>query len=315
MLRRFLGRPFLDVNERIWKRLPASLTALAPLKWYGRFLHTLAQLRLERRQNHGTFFFRNRPQLEVLRRLAGQKPKDAELAIAVLASSSGAEVYSIVWTIRSARPDLRVRLRAVDMSSQVLEVARNGVYSRQVSELTHTAILERTTPEETRAMFDADAAQVRVKPFLKEGITWQIGDASSPELAKVLGPQDIVVANNFLCHMDPPEAEKCLRNAARLVRPGGYLVVSGVDLDVRAKVALDSGWTPVPDLLEEIHEGDPCMRRDWPFQYWGLEPFDRGRKDWPVRYASVFQLGRTVARGSLGVSGDHAGAEPLMIAH
>src|SRR4029453_4134504 len=40
----------------------------------------------------------------------------------------------------------------------------------------------------------------------------------------------------------PPEAERCLRNIARLVRPGGHLFISGTDLDVREKVAHELGW-------------------------------------------------------------------------
>ena len=65
-----------------------------------------------------------------------------------------------------------------------------------------------------------------------------------------LGPQDMVVANNFLCHMDNLMAEKCLRNIARLVSPQGYLFVSGIDLDIRTKVAADLGWNPLQELLE-----------------------------------------------------------------
>jgi hypothetical protein len=33
----------------------------------------------------------------------------------------------------------------------------------------------------------------------------------------LLGLQDIVIANRFLCHMEPRDAERCLRNIARLV--------------------------------------------------------------------------------------------------
>jgi hypothetical protein len=90
--------------------------------------------------------------------------------------------------------------------------------------------------------------------------------------------------------MQPPQAEACLRNVARLVKPGGHLFVSGIDLEVRTKVAIELGWTPVRMLLEEIHEGDPSLRGDWPWRYWGLEPLAKNRRDWSVRYASVFQL-------------------------
>jgi SAM-dependent methyltransferase len=99
-----------------------------------------------------------------------------------------------------------------------------------------------------------------------------------------------VVASNFLCHMARTDAEKCLRNIAQLVSPGGYLFVSGVDLDVRTKTALDLGWEPVRDLMVEIHNGDRSVRADWPWEWWGLEPLNRKRHDWQTRYAAVFRV-------------------------
>jgi SAM-dependent methyltransferase len=145
--------------------------------------------------------------------------------------------------------------------------------------------------EELEAMFDREGEYVKVKPRFREGITWHLGDAGDPDLVSALGLQDVVVANRFLCHMQPEEAEACLCQLARLVKPGGYLFVSGVDLGVRSKVARKLGWRPVTELISEIHDGDPSLRRDWPLEYWGLEPFDQSRSDWKVRYASVFQCG------------------------
>src|SRR5262249_15155399 len=274
--------------------------------------HGLIHLRATRSQYVGTFFFRNRPELELLIRLLDQKRQGSTLDVAALACSKGAEVDSILYAIRCARTDLSVRLRAVDISKDVLEFAKAGVYSTNhyesgvpspgflvsgedvamnTSRDQPSSIFERMCSEEMEAMFDREEDQVRVKPRFREGITWHLGDAGDPGLVDALGPQDIVVANRFLCHMHPEQAEKCLRNLARLVKPGGYLFVSGVDLDVRSKVAQELGWRPVTELISEIHEGDPSLRRDWPSQYWGLEPFDQGRIDWKMRYASVFQHG------------------------
>jgi hypothetical protein len=56
-----------------------------------------------------------------------------------------------------------------------------------------------------------------------------------------------------------------LRNLARIVKPGGHLFVAGVDLNVRVKVLRDLGWRTVLEHIEEIHEGDPIVRRDWPW--------------------------------------------------
>lgn len=290
--RRYAGKPFLLVNEWGWNRLPCSLTMARPMRIYGAFLHFLVRLRSPRRQYHGTFFFRNRPELALIRALVQKQPKGSTLRIAVLACSNGAEVYSIVWTIRSARPDLKIVVQAMDISNEILEVAKRGIYSLKIEELVGSAIFERLTQDEMGTMFDQDDGGLQIKSWIKEGISWKVGDAADPQLADVLGRQDIVLANKFLCHMAPPEAERCLRNIARLVDAGGYLVVSGIDLDIRTNLALELGWDPVPDLLEEIHNGDPSVRRDWPWKYWGLEPFDREKPNWAVRYASVFQLGK-----------------------
>ena len=75
-----------------------------------------------------------------------------------------------------------------------------------------------------------------------------------------------------------------------LVDREGYLFVSGVDLEVRAKVAGELGWRPIPELLEQIHDGDPSVRESWPWCWWGLEPLDPRRPDWQLRYAAFFQV-------------------------
>jgi SAM-dependent methyltransferase len=281
---------FLRLNRRVWNKLPPSIAALPSIQSYGGFLHALICLQADRRQFFGTFFLRNRPQLELIRRLSDQKDKGSTLNISVLGCSNGAEVYSILWTILSARPDLKVIMHAVDISEEVLGLAQKGVYSIDAPELVDSPIFKRMTTEEMREMFHKNGDQVRIKSWIKEGIIWHLGNVGNYEILNVLGPQDIVVANNFLCHMEPPDAERCLRNIARLVKPGGYLFVSGIDLDVRTKVAHDLAWKPLQDLMEEIHDGEPILRSDWPFKWWGLEPLNKKRPDWKIRYASVFQL-------------------------
>jgi len=239
----------------------------------------------------GTLFLRNRPALELLRRLADRKEHGGTLRVAVLGCSIGAEVYSILWTLRPAYPDLKVVVKAVDVTPRVLDVAEKGVYGPEVSKTVGSSIFDRLTADELEGMFDWHGDQGRIKPWLRDGITWTVGDACDPDLVAAVGVQDVVVASNFLCHMDAPDAENCLRNLPRLTREGGYLFVSGVDLDVRTGVALDLGWEPVTELLAEMHDGDPLVRADWPWRWWGLEPLDRTRPDWQTRYATTFRVG------------------------
>jgi chemotaxis methyl-accepting protein methylase len=297
----------------VWNHIPASLRPLAPGRMYGRHLHHVVRLYAERKQSFATFFLRNRPELELMRRFLAQKAPGSPFDITVLACSKGAEVYSIVRTIRAARPDLNLRLHAVDISQGMLEFAQRGVYSLDSTDTSATpyhetigdklavarntrahqmeSIFTRMTDEEIASMFDVEGDQVRIRPWLREGITWVCGNASDPELVGALGPQDAVVANRFLCHVEPATAERCLHNIARLVKPGGHLFVSGVDLDVRTKVAREMGWKPVTDLIREIHEGDYSLLSGWPLEYWGLEPFCNHQPERTLRYAAVFQIG------------------------
>ena len=244
----------------------------------------------------------------------------------VLACSKGAELYSILWAIRSVRPELKITTHAVDISQEILDFAKRGVYSLKEADVTTTpvypaaqradvswntvrdqnaSIYERMTEAEKSAMFEVEGDRATVRPWLKEGINWLCGDAADPELVSALGLQDMVVANRFLCHMKPADAERCLRKVAQLVKPGGYLFVSGVDLDVRTRVAQEMRWKPVTTLLREVHDGDTSLSQGWPMEYWGLEPFRGNRPERRTRYVCVFQLGEEIdSAASLACQGE-----------
>lgn len=312
-----LSAAYLKQLRRMWHVMPDSLRMSPAGLVFARHLDGMVRRSSDRYQHFATFFLRNRAELEVLQSLVAGKPQGAELKITILACSKGAEVYSMIWAIRSVRPDLSLRVNAVDISPAIVEFAKRGIYSlrkpiptdlssddyvRRNGEVEaipssdpHAWLFEHVRPEEMEAIFEVRGEQAIVKPWLRGGIQWLSGDANDPGLAESLGGrQEIVVANRFLCHMRPSEAVDCLRNIGHLVAPGGYLFVSGVDLDVRTAVAKEQGWIPVTRLMREIHDGDESLRNGWPVQWWGLEPFDQTRSDWQLRYASIFHLGATV---------------------
>lgn len=281
---------FLRLNRWLWKKAPGSLIRLSPMVSYGQILHRFVCAQGHRERLLDTFFLRNRPELELLSRLVDRREKGEILRVTVLGCSTGAEAYSVAWKIRSARPDLQLVLHAVDISQPAVDFAKRGIYSLPASSLASAPIFERLTPAEAGELFDRDGEVMTVKSWIREGIHWQVADAGDLETTDLLGTQDVVFANNFLCHMEAMDADRCLRNIARLVNPDGFLFVSGIDLEIRSSVARDLGWIPLPDLLEEIHEGDPSLRNGWPWHYSGLEPLNKRRRDWQIRYASCFRL-------------------------
>lgn len=291
---RFFGKSpanaYLRLNQMLWSKLPRAVIMISPMLSYGAFLHRLARMQARRNQAFSTFFLRNRPQLQLIRHWVERRTEVAPFMVAVLGCSIGAEAYSIAWTMRQARPDRTLALLAVDISAEAVATGRRGVYPAAGSAMSDTDLFERMTSAELDEVFDRDGDALQVKEWIRQGIEWHVADVGDPEARDALGRYDLVVANNFLCHMEDLSAEACLRNIAELVRPNGYLIVSGVDLDVRTKVAKELGWRPVEELLEEIHEGDPCLQGFWPCHYGGLEPLNKRRRDWKHRYAAAFQV-------------------------
>jgi chemotaxis methyl-accepting protein methylase/mannose-6-phosphate isomerase-like protein (cupin superfamily) len=285
---------FLRLNQRLWKMLPERLVALRPFRSYGDLLHALARVQGVRAQAFSTFFLRNRPQLELIRRLIACRARGSTLNVAVLGCSTGPEAYSVAWAIRTGRPDLRLVLHAFDISRQAIQIAKRGSYRVVTAELTPSELFDRMSDREIKEMFDIENDVATVKAWLREGIEWVVGDVGDLKISERRGSvYDIVTANNFLCHMDAAMAGHALRNISRLVSCHGYLFVSGVDLEVRTRISAELGWEPLEELLEEIHDGDPCMKNIWPCHYGGLEPLNKERPDWRRRYAAAFRLIRT----------------------
>ena len=183
----------MRVGRRIWRCLPEWSHHLPPVRWYGMQLHAVVKRAAKRDQNHSTFFFRNRAELHLLLRLADQEKHDGALKIAVIGCSKGAEVYSIAGALHLTRPDLRFSVCAVDISEEILEFAKEGVYFTEdhdedraeaarsgpdsetviyhtVRDQWGTSLFERVTPIEMATLFERKDNCIRVKPWLKKDI-------------------------------------------------------------------------------------------------------------------------------------------------
>lgn len=270
-------------------------------------MHNIVLRYYDRQQAFGTFFLRNRPELYLIQKIMEQYSPGSHVNITVLGCSKGAEVYSVQWAVSSFQKALAINLNAVDVSPAIIDFAKKGVYSwcdrcslinpqycdapLGCIEYQERSIFDRMTGEEMDIFFEFEDAHAKVRPWLKEGITWVEADAEDAALKNRIGHQDIVLANRFLCHMRPKDAERVLRAIATLVKPGGFLFVSGIDLDVRMRVAQLMNWMPIYiNSIKQLYEGDDSLISGWPFEYWGIEPFSKKRKDWVVRYASLYQI-------------------------
>ena len=117
---------YVGCTKWAWNHLPATLRRHRFGLAYGRHVNFLVRRDARRSQSFATLFLRNRAELTLMLRLLEQRAEGSSLSITVLACSKGAEVYSILWAIRSARPDLKVVVQAVDISPAILAFAEQG---------------------------------------------------------------------------------------------------------------------------------------------------------------------------------------------
>lgn len=284
---RFFGRFLLS----IWNRIPPSVLTTRLFRALGKLIHQVA---IRQDRISGTYFpcsftrfFRNPPLFEVLRDIAVANAGQKSVSIASLGCSTGAELYSLLWLIHGSRPDMQVKACGVDFSPAAIEKANTGSFSRSDEELSWLS------EEQIAALFDLRGGAFALKHFANQVVNWVVGDVLDPSLPDKLGTHDIVMANNFLGAFKKDVAERSLDNISRLVKPAGYLVLFGVDLNLRTQWVKRHGYEPVNQRIEQIHVGDPSML-NWPWTRWGLEPLDKRHADWPTRYAALFQApGRT----------------------
>lgn len=268
------------------RQVPARFQQRRSLRAIGSWIHSLSRKFSIRVQSQSTWFLRNQPLLNTVRDTVSEIGHGETLRVCVLGCSTGAEAYSVLYTLRKSRPDLKISAVAIDIAESAITRARAGRYKRNDPELRGGL-----SEGQVLDLFDVYPEHLQIKAWIAEGIDWRVGDVRIESLRNSLERQDIIFANNFLIHMKASQAASCLRNLVRLVEPAGLFVVRGVDLDVRVRVVSEFRLEPVRERLEEIHNSEPDLDapHGWPWSYWGLEPLDKSRPEWVRRYAAIFR--------------------------
>ena len=281
---RSAGALLFEASRRIWGAFPVSWRVRWPLRAYGGFLQRLARLRQARAQSSWTCFLRNRAEIAYIGALGRAVRDGGRLSVAIFGCSTGAEAFSASYALRDSAGRIAIEIHASDISPANVAAAQAGRFAAGGPEL------EGLSAAEIVALFEpSEDGSLLVREPWRAPVRFAVADAMDPALARDVGTHDIVIANKFLCHMPEEAARRCLRNIVGTVRPGGVLLVSGVDLDVRSAIARDLGLIPDEAALAALHDGDITLRRGWPFDYWGLEPLDRAKADYAFRYAAAFR--------------------------
>jgi len=189
-----------------------------------------------------TFFFRDKIPFDhlkeaVLPALLQARAARRSLRIWCAASSTGQEPYSIAMCLKEAGSMLagwRTEIVATDLSQEVLEKSKAGIYSQFE--------VQRGLP-----------IQLLVKYFTQNGELWQL----KPEIRSMvqhrqlnllqdfshLGTFDIIFCRNVLIYFDQDTKANIFGRMARMLEPDGVLALGAAE----SVVGITNAFKPYPD--------------------------------------------------------------------
>ncbi len=138
------------------------------------------------------------------------------------ASSSGQEPYSMAMTIaemQAKRPGLlpSVSITATDISSEMLELCRLGIYD-------NLALGRGLSPERRRNFFEpAPNEKMKIKDSIKRMVSFR--PQNLMDSYSLLGKFDVIFCRNVLIYFSPEMKAKVLNQMAGSLNPGGYLLL------------------------------------------------------------------------------------------
>jgi chemotaxis protein methyltransferase CheR len=232
--------------------LESRLMPIARERGLGSLDHLIAEMRrpgsealraeiTEAMTTNESFFFRDKTPFDLFQSvmmpyMIEQRRAQRALRIWCSACSTGQEPYSLSMCLREMQDKIlnwKIDIVATDLSKEVLEKARVGMYSQFE--------VQRGTP-----------ITLLVKYFAQIGEMWQI-DAAIRAMVQYrslnllepfnhLGRFDIVFCRNVLIYFDQPTKKLVLERIASQLAPDGYVVLGAAETVLGVTGALE----PVP---------------------------------------------------------------------
>jgi chemotaxis protein methyltransferase CheR len=189
-----------------------------------------------------TFFFRDKVPFEhfrstIMPEILHARGGRRSIRIWCAAGSTGQEPYSLAMCLKemgAALSGWRVEILATDLSQEVLEKSKAGIYSQFE--------VQRGLP-----------IQLLVKYFKQQGELWQINaDIRAMVLHRQLnllhdfaplGAFDVIFCRNVLIYFDQETKANVFGRLAKIMEPDGYLVLGAAE----TVVGLTEAFRPVPD--------------------------------------------------------------------
>lgn len=184
-----------------------------------------------------TYFFRDKTPFDQFRdtllpALIATRQKERRLRIWSAAASSGQEAYSLAMILEenaAKMPGWKIEILGTDLSDQVLEKARKGIYTQFE--------VQRGLP-----------MPMLLRHFTQIGESWQISEAMRNKVTfrqlnllsdfTALGGFDLILCRNVLIYFDANRKTDILTRMTRCLTPDGFLTLGASESLIGLKTDL-----------------------------------------------------------------------------
>ncbi|MTI16630.1 protein-glutamate O-methyltransferase CheR [Rhodobacteraceae bacterium RKSG542] len=190
-----------------------------------------------------TFFFRDKTpfmhfEQEMLPTMLKNRASKRRIRIWSAAASTGQEPYCIAIKLQEARAKtagFRFEILGTDISKEVLEKARTGIYSQFE--------VQRGLPIQMLLRYFTQLQEIwQIAPEIRAMVQWK--QLNLLENFVNLGEFDIVFCRNVLIYFDQATKIEILNRIAKQMPDDGYLVLGAAE----TVVGLVDSFEPVPNL-------------------------------------------------------------------
>ncbi len=211
---------------------------------------TLEKDVVEAMTTNESFFFRDKTPFDnftnvMLPALMKARADRRRLRIWCAAASTGQEPYSLAMLLKEAASKLagwRVEIIGTDLSTEVLEKARVGVYSQFE--------VQRGLPIQMLLKYFTQNGDLwQVNSEIRSMVQWRMMNLLDSFLS--MGEFDIIFCRNVLIYFDQPTKSDILNRLAKQMSNDGYLVLGAAE----TVVGLSTAFQPVQGLRGLYHRG------------------------------------------------------------
>ncbi len=173
-----------------------------------------------------TGVFREGPQLDYIAEALGERLRtdQSELRLWSAACSTGEEAVSMLMVAIEAAAGRRVDIRVLgtDISTDVLQTAKRGVYNaNKIAAIPDQDLVHKYFA----AVPESQPPSYKLRPRVARQLSWARLNLATPPYP-IKGPFDVIACCNVTYYFDDRVKTKLLSQIARLLAPGGHLFLS-----------------------------------------------------------------------------------------